>query len=85
MALTRNCWRKFEMSPAAQSRDDTPRQRTHLLRNAMSAKRWVWARGSGAKAGLPVRGFAQPLRRSLAPSTMKQPSVCRSQAAGAVG
>jgi hypothetical protein len=45
---------------------DTPRRRTHRLRNGMSGKPWGEGEGSRAEAGLPVRP-AQPLRPSLSP------------------
>jgi len=48
------CRRKIEMSPRAQSRDDTPRRRTHLLRNGMSAKRL--GEGEGVKGRSRLAG-----------------------------
>ena len=69
-----SCRRKIEMSPRAQSRDDTPRRRTHLLRNGMSAKRLGEGEGVKGRSRLPVRA-AQPLRPSPSPSTMLQPCV----------
>src|ERR1700678_876774 len=59
--LSKICRCKDETSLRAQSRDDTLDRRTPLVRNGMSAKRWVRARGQGSKPAWPVRGFAQPL------------------------
>ncbi len=61
-----SCRRKIEMSPRAQSRDDTPRRRTHVCEAACRPKRGVRVRGSRAAAGWPVRA-AQPLRPSPSP------------------
>ncbi len=78
MVTYNRCRRKIEMSPRAQSRDDTPAANTRV-RNGITAKRGVRVRGSRAIAGVPVRA-AQPLRP--APATQHHGAVVRPSLSG---
>ena len=73
------CRSPFEKSQIVPVRNVTPGKvemtlpaADALVRNGMSAKCWVQARGSRAEAGLPVRAV-QPLRPLPSPSTIGQP------------
>lgn len=56
--IDNQCRRKVEMSPDAQSRNDTPDRRAHLARNGITALRWARSAGSRAETGLPARDSA---------------------------
>jgi hypothetical protein len=63
------CRRKIEMSPGAQSRDDTPGGGHTVGESPCRPNAEVWVRGSRAIAGLPVRATrhnrpaGRPVRR----------------------
>jgi hypothetical protein len=51
MVSSHGCRRKMEMSPGAQSRNDTPGRRTGSAPHGITANRWARATGSRAEAG----------------------------------